>query len=137
MPPASTDATEPALSPEDAVRGWVEARNAALTSGDTTELRSLTDLTCKSCVSLITSIEDVYTAGGHYDTKGWDVKSAKARSTSAARPTVDAAVVFAGGSTVNSAGADPVLYGPENHIMVFKLHNDRGVLVVDFVGFLS
>jgi len=135
--PTSAGTVEPTESPEDAVLSWVNARNAALASGDTTELRSLTDLSCKSCLSLITSIEDVYAAGGRYETKGWDVKSAKSRSTDRGRETVDAAVVFAGGNTVNSAGAEPVHYGPENHIMVFKLHKDGAAFVVDFVGFLS
>jgi hypothetical protein len=135
--PASADSSAAPESPEDAVRAWVNSRNVALASGDTAELRSLTDASCESCLSLITSIEDVYAAGGHYETTGWDVKSAKARSTSTARPTVDAAVVFAGGTTVNSAGDEPVRYGPENHIMVFKLHRAGDSLVVDFVGFLS
>ena len=41
---SSTTATDPpeALTPEETVRAWVAARNAALTSGDTSEVRALT-----------------------------------------------------------------------------------------------
>jgi hypothetical protein len=134
--PTVTSAT-PAVSPEDVVRNWVAARNAALRSGDTAQLRSLTDVSCGPCVSLITSIEEVYADGGSYDTEGWTVKSAKARDPDSSRPTVDAAVVVAGGTTIDAAGADPVTYGPENHIMLFKLHLVDGRPLIDFVGFVS
>jgi hypothetical protein len=126
-----------AKSPEDAVSAWVGERNNALATGQTDRLRSLTDLTCSSCLSLITSIEEVYAAGGRYDTEGWTIKSAKARGGGDARRVVDAAVVIAGGTTIDHAGAEPVTYGPQNHIMVFKLHEVDGSLLVDFVGFVS
>jgi len=115
----------------------VAERNTALATGQTERLRLLTDLTCSSCLSLITSIEEVYAAGGSYNTDGWTIKSAKAREGDNGRPVVDAAVVIAGGTTVDHAGAEPMTYGPENHIMVFKLHEADGSLLVDFVGFMS
>jgi len=116
---------------------WVTSRNEALKSGETEQLRSLTDLSCASCLSLITSIEEVYAAGGSYDTDGWTVKSAKARDPDGPRRAVDAAVVFAGGTTIDEAGADPVTYEAENHIMVFKLHFVGAQPLIDFVGFVS
>lgn len=135
--PATPTETPAALTPEETVRAWVAARNAALGSGETDELRALTDLACTSCVDLIDSIEEVYAAGGHYETTGWRIKSATTRRPEGPRPQVDAAVVIAGGQTVNEAGADPVIYGPEKRIVVFKVHQSDGEYLIDFVGFLS
>ena len=136
---STSPTTEPTQSadPVATVEAWVDARNEALATGDTARLRSATDPKCKSCMSLITSIEDVYEAGGSYDTQGWDVKSAKARQDAGTRPVVDAALVFAGGTTIDESGADPVEYGPENHIMLFKMHEEGGQFLIDFVGFVS
>ncbi|MBJ7358750.1 DUF6318 family protein [Nocardioides sp.] len=124
------------LSPEETVRAWVDARNQALQDGDTGQVRALTDPTCEGCIGLIESIEEVYEAGGEYRTKGWRIKSMKSKG-AASRPTVDAAMVIAGGSTINAAGEAPVAYPPDRRIVVFKLHAANGALVIDFVGFLS
>jgi hypothetical protein len=133
---SSPTPTPAALTPEETVRAWVEARNQALQDGDTDRVRALTDPACEGCMGLITSIEEVYAAGGEYRTKGWRIKSIKAKG-GPSRPTVDTAMVIAGGSTINAAGEAPVPYPTDRRIIVFKLHGYEGALVIDFVGFLS
>jgi hypothetical protein len=133
--PVSSSPPARAGDPAGAVRAWVEARNAALVSGDTTELRALSDPSCESCTHVVRSIEDVYAAGGRIRTSGWSVKSATVLDGGTARSTVTADVVFAARRVVRAAGERPKAFGPQRHTMVFKLHRAGGSLVVDFVGF--
>jgi hypothetical protein len=127
--------TPEVLTPEETVRAWVDARNQALQDGDTSHVRALTDPDCQACLGLITSIEEVYEAGGRYETKGWRIKSL--RVSGSERPKVDTAMVIAGGTTINAAGEAPVTYPPDRRILVFRLHEDGEGFLVDFVGFLS
>jgi hypothetical protein len=125
------------LSPEETVRAWVKARNAALQDGDTAAVRALSSSTCESCFGLIEPIEKIYADGGHFETKGWRVAAAKERGAGSERASVDTALVFAGGRTVSEAGAAPVRYASEKHIVVFKLAIVDDEWRVKFLGFLS
>lgn len=135
--PTTPTETPEVLTPEETVRAWVAARNQALRDGETSGVRALTDPSCSSCVDLITSIEEVYAAGGRFETKGWTVKAAATKRPNGSRPQIDVAMVIAGGQTVNEAGAEPVVYEQDKRIVVFKVHPVENGFLVDFVGFLS
>ena len=55
--PSPTVSATPALGPEETVRAWVEARNAALQDGDTSEVRALSATGCGTCDQHIAPIE--------------------------------------------------------------------------------
>jgi hypothetical protein len=133
----TTSPTPEVLTPEGTVRAWVDARNSALQDGDTTGVRALTHASCQSCIDLITSIEEVYAAGGSFQTKGWRVKASKTRNADGPHPRVTAGLVIAGGRTISEAGAEPVAYERDKRLAVFKVHQVDAAFVVDFVGFLS
>ncbi|GAA4690079.1 DUF6318 family protein [Nocardioides conyzicola] len=142
-PPSSEAPTSPstsaaaALSPEDTVRAWVDAQNLAMTSGDSTEVRSLGTSDCESCDGLIDPIDAVIDAGGRFETSGWTVDRAKQVSDNSDETTVKAAVTIAAGRTYNSSDAEPVVYGVDRSILQFKLRQTDGRWLVAFVGFLS
>ena len=46
--PTASSTPAVALTPEETVRAWVEARNALMASGDDSESRSLTSDSCRS-----------------------------------------------------------------------------------------
>jgi hypothetical protein len=123
------------MSPEETVRAWVDARNQALQDGDTTAVRALSAAECRSCEELISPIEEVYAAGGSFDTSGWNV--AGARQTSQDPIKVATGIDVAAGSTIPEAGAEPVGYEAEKHAVRFELVQAGGGLKVSLVLFLS
>ena len=48
---------------------------------------------------------------------------------------MDTGLTFAAGQTIPSAGADPVPYGQEKHIVTFQLSGSAGSLKVELVLF--
>ncbi|MBB3044958.1 DUF6318 family protein [Nocardioides soli] len=133
-PSATTAAPE---DPEETVRAWVEARNAALQDGDMAAVRSLTSPTCRSCAGILDPIETVYKNGGHFETAGWTVQAANLKSQTDKSATVSTGLEFAEGRTVPEAGAKPVTYEAEKHIVVFKLRLTNDGWQVRFIGFVS
>ncbi len=134
---ASTSPIAAAAKPTAVVRNWVDAQNAALATGDTSALRALSAETCRGCADFVRPIEQVYRRGGHFSTRGWRVAAAEARDGSSDPIVVDVGVAIAGGTTVPAAGADPVHYGPQKRIMLFKLVHRATGLAVSFVGFVQ
>jgi hypothetical protein len=135
---SASPAAEPSpTSPVATVRAWVEAQNDALTTGDTDQLKALSADPCQACDGFIEPIERVYRKGGYFHTKGWKVVAAKSRPGSKDPFVVNAGVVIAGGKTVTERGAEPVEYGSDKRIVVFKVIEQRSRLVVSFLGFLS
>ncbi|HEU4812301.1 MAG TPA: DUF6318 family protein, partial [Nocardioides sp.] len=137
--PSPTDSSSaPApMGPVQTVRAWVEARNVALSTGDTSAVRELSHADCKPCEGLIEPIERIYAAGGHFETKGWSVVKAKLRKAHGATAVVDTGITISGGATVSEAGADPVDYQAENHVVVFRLRPVGDGWQLSFLGFLS
>jgi hypothetical protein len=122
------------LSPEDTVRAWIQARNRALSDGDTSDVDALSAPDCRSCEELNKVINEVYGAGGHFETTGWTIDSIQEKAGS--QPVqVDTALTFAAGQTVPSAGADPVSYDEEKHIVSFRLKATGGSYRVQLVLF--
>ena len=77
-------------------------------------------------------ITDVYAAGGNFDTAGWTIDSIRQKP--GAEPIqVDTALTFAPGQTIPSAGADPVSYDQEKHIVTFRLSGTAESLKVQLV----
>ena len=123
-----------ALSPEDTVRAWIQARNQALTNGDTSAVDALSASDCRSCEELNKVIGEVYDAGGYFQTAGWTIDSIKEKQGS--QPVqVDTALTFAAGQTVPSAGANPVSYDQEKHIVSFRLSGSDATYMVQLVLF--
>lgn len=136
--PSSTSPTPvETLNPEETVRAWVEARNRALATGDLSDVRSLSSSACRSCQGLLGPIEKVYADGGRFETDGWEVVASRVKSQTSTAATVPTGLSFAGGTTVPEAGADPVVYSSEKHVVVFKLTKHAEHWQVSFVGFLS
>jgi hypothetical protein len=133
----SPSARQSPANPVATVRAWVAAQNDAMRTGDSSGVRSLSADPCEACDGLIDPIDKVYEAGGYFKTPGWRIHRIKARRVAGSRATVDSAVVIAGGKTVNAAGEEPVRYGVDRKIIVFKLTKPRGRWLVSFIGFLS
>jgi hypothetical protein len=140
-PPSSeaptSPSTTPAADPAEAFRGWVDARNVALKTGDTSEVRSLSADNCRTCENSISPIERVYSDGGQFDTEGWIVDSAIVKRQSGTRARVSAAITYAAGETVPSAGAEPVDYEVERHILLVDLDHVDGTWLVSDIGYVS
>ena len=135
-PPTSSSPPSASLDPEQTVRAWIAARNQALQDGDTTAVDALSAPDCRSCEEANKVIREVYAAGGSFHTPGWTVVAAKQKE-GASPVQVDTALTFAAGQTTPSAGADPVSYGEEKHIVTFKLSKVDGNFRVQLVLFLS
>lgn len=139
-PATSSESTSADPSPSDpvaTVRAWVEAQNDAMRTGDSSDVRALSADPCEACEGMIDPIDRVYEAGGYFKTAGWRIHRIKTRRVAGRRATVDSAVVIAGGKTVNAAGEDPVRYGVDHKIIMFKLTRPQGRWLVSFIGFLS
>lgn len=136
-PSVSESSPHPALGPVATVRAWIKAQNLALQSGDTDALRELSATPCGACDDFIEPIDQVYAKGGRFETPGWKVEGAKARAGSKQPVVVDTAITISGGKTVRRAGAQPVVYEAEKHIMVFKVIQNEGRWAVSFIGFIS
>lgn len=108
-----------------------------MTDGDLSDVRDLTASNCRSCDGILDPIQKVYDKGGSFSTDGWRVAAARIKSQSQRSATVPTGLVFAAGKTVPEAGAEPVSYGIERHIVVFKLAKTDVGWRVKFVGFLS
>jgi uncharacterized protein DUF6318 len=133
----STTAAVLELGPEETVRAWIEARNAAMETGDLSSVHALTADDCTSCDGILDPIADVYRDGGHFETDGWAVAGSQVKKKSSSAATVSTGLEFSGGRTVPKAGAEPVTYGPEKHIVLFRLRDAGEGWRVNFVGFIS
>jgi hypothetical protein len=133
---ASTSAAA-ALSPEDTVRAWVEARNDALSSGDVGSVQALSVAECTTCEDSLDPIRQVHEDGGSFQTAGWRVVSARLKSQKGSTARVTAAITYAAGTTIPRAGAAPVSYELERHIVVVDLTRVDDEWRVRFFGYLS
>ena len=133
----SATATASALGPEETVRAWVDAQNAAMEGEDSSAVRALATSDCSTCDSLVDPVDEVITAGGRFETAGWTVDHLKAVNSESNSATVKAAITIAGGRTYPSADATPVKYDVDRSILEFKLRNVDGAWRIAFVGFLS
>jgi len=55
-------------------RFWIDTLNEATTSGDTDKLRTLQKKSCETCTDFADRLDGIYDAGGHVETKGFQVK---------------------------------------------------------------
>jgi len=131
----STSPTPEALTPEETVRAWVDARNQALQDGDTTDVRTLSAADCRSCDELIKPIESTFAAGGSFATDGWSIGGIRKTSDQPIR--IVTGMDIAGGTTIPEAGGTPVDYQAEKHAIRFELIDTEGALQVSLVLFLS
>ena len=54
---------------------WVKELNHATVTGDTKTLLAMSGKQCAVCTDFAQHLAKIYSAGGHVDTKGWQVKS--------------------------------------------------------------
>jgi len=134
---SSPTPTPAALTPEETVRAWVDARNQALQDGDISGAEALSAPNCGSCENSLGPIRDVYANGGHYETKGWRVASSEVTRETANSATIATGLVYEAGTTVPAAGGEPVSYDVERHIAEFQLSRIGGLWLVAFIGYLS
>lgn len=133
----TTSPTPQALTPEETVRAWVEARNQALQDGDTAAAEALSDATCETCENSLAPIRQVYADGGFYDTEGWRVSGSPKTTESPSGATVTTGIVYAAGETVPAAGLPAVSYDVERHIVEFRLSKATGGWLIEFLGYIS
>lgn len=126
-----------ALTPEQTVRAWVKARNQALQDGDTTAVEALGSTTCESCDFAIQPIKDVYGAGGHFETEGWTLSGVTLVKETKRKAVVDAGLTYEAGRTIPEAGASPVSYEIERHIVEFTLVREGGTWLLDLIVYFS
>jgi hypothetical protein len=139
-PTGSTPPSPPpseSLSPEDTVKAWVAAENAALRSGATSRLRNLSAKDCRGCENFPESIETVYGAGGSYEGGAWNLISTHLESSTTSDANVSAAISIAAGTTIPQAGADPVRYEAQNHLMSFELVKEGDAWQFTVIAFIS
>ncbi|MDT0200407.1 DUF6318 family protein [Nocardioides sp. AE5] len=102
------------VEPEEFVRAWVEAYNAATLNGDTTRMRAMSAEGCVTCASLAESYFEIYDAGGSITVNaGEPVEVSELHlepGTTELEAQVSAGLHFNSGKTVESAGAEPVAF---------------------------
>lgn len=133
--PTSTPAV--VLTPEETVRAWVAARNQALQDGDTSVVEALSAATCEACEFALDPIRTVYEAGGHFDTDGWTLSGLKLKNESGDRAVLDSGLIYEAGSTVPQAGAEPIAYDREEHIVRFRLGKEGERWLLELLVYYS
>jgi hypothetical protein len=136
-PTAESTSPVASMGPAEAFAAWVDARNEALTTGDTAGAEALSAATCETCRNSLDPIREIYEKGGHYETDGWTVVASRVISESDDSAKVSAGLKYAAGRTVPEAGAEPVTYEVERHIVQVKLTKEDGQWRVKFMGYLS
>lgn len=69
--PPPSDNTVPAA--KAFAKYWVSTLNQATTTGNTRQLLALSGPKCQVCTDFAKSLKQIYSAGGHVETKGWKV----------------------------------------------------------------
>ncbi|WP_329707956.1 DUF6318 family protein [Nocardioides sp.] len=133
----SESSAAPTLSPEETVRAWVDAQNTALETGATADLRDLAASGCSGCDDFPKPIEDVYAAGGSFHGGRWRLINSHVATSSTSAVRLTAAVRIAGGTTVPAAGAKPVKYKPQHHLMSFELKMEADAWRFSAIAFVS
>jgi hypothetical protein len=116
--PAAARGTGPA-SAEAFVHYWVQLLNRASATGQTRSLQSLSHA-CASCDAVVTAIDQVYTAGGHIESRGWQIMGLKWRG-AVGKPTVEAKIHLTPQFVTKKRGVDPVRYKGGRLIISFHL----------------
>lgn len=73
------------------VKHYVQALNAAMSTGETAAVQRLAAPSCRSCANVVGQIRDIYTHGGHSKGGRWKVL----RATAAERQPPQTALVYA------------------------------------------
>jgi hypothetical protein len=135
---AGTSPSSPASSdPEEAASHWIAAQNEALATGSTQQLHALSAPGCRGCEEFATPIEQVFEAGGSYEGGTWKLISTHIESERADAAALTAAVRIAAGTTIPAAGADPVRYDEQSHLMKFELVREAGAWLFAVIAFVS
>ena len=135
--PSPTVTVTTALGPEETVQAWVAAWNAALATGDTTTLAHYENADCRNCDELSGVIEDVTSAGGSFTGGDWSIVSSRAVPINDHRVKVNVTMKVAAGSTINSAGEDPVHFDVDKRIAIYELQQMSDVWLIDVIELLS
>ena len=126
-----------ALGPEETVQAWVAEWNAALATGDTTTLAHYENPDCRNCDDLSGVIEDVTAAGGSFTGGDWSIVVSKVVPIHDQRVKVNVGMKVAAGSTINSAGEDPVHFDADKRMAVYELQQTSDVWLIKVIELLS
>jgi len=124
-------------TPKSTVAAWVAVWNAALSSGDTRAIHRLETPDCRNCAAISAVIDDVVAAGGSFQGGEWSIGKSKVVVVDERRVKVNVAMSVAEGSTINSAGEEPVHYEADKRIVVYELERTAGSWLVDAIELLS
>jgi hypothetical protein len=106
MPPAAKGTSTAAA--KAFVRHYVSPINHAVATGETRALRAASSRDCKSCRNVIARVEDVYSAGGHIESRGWKVIAIRAVPGQPAKaPMFDVGLRLSKQSVVEKTGQQP------------------------------
>ena len=147
-PSPSSTAAAPSLPPEAEgtspaaakafVRYYFDVINYSARTGETELLRSLGTPSCISCEAIASNIEDIYSAGGHIESDGWQLQSVNAvPRRHPTRPAFDLGVMQSPESVVASEGATASDYPGGKKPMTIYVHGAAGtwqVTRLDEVG---
>jgi hypothetical protein len=138
---SSTAPTAPSTGairdPESTLGAWVAAQNEALATGSTAALRALEADECQGCADFPDAIDETYNAGGSYEGGAWKLVNSHVEASSDSTANLTAAIRIAGGTTIPKAGADPVHYDPQNHLMSFGMVVEGGEWRFTAIAFIS
>ena len=82
-------------------------------------------------------IREVFGDGGHFVGGQWSIDKLTMVDESAVRAKVTVGMSVAAGSTVNSAGEQPVSYEAEKRLVIYGLSADRGSWLIDAIDLKS
>ena len=78
--PTSSSATPEAETPEAFIRRWGVASASMQNSGDAQAYEALIDPDCQPCTDFVDLVLGYYAAGGYVETKPWQVRGVRPRS---------------------------------------------------------
>jgi len=119
------------------VKAWVEAWNQALAAGDAAPLVRYETPGCRNCDQMASVIDDVISAGGSFSGGKWSIVSSKVVGINDHRVKVNVAVDVSAGSTIKSAGEDPVTFPADKRIVVYELEKSQSSWLIDVIELLS
>jgi hypothetical protein len=110
---------------------WVQTLNYATESGDTEGIKSLAAKDCRSCADFANTLDQIYGAGGHVESAGWELESAvPVADQPATEPSFQLALKLAPQTVYQSKGAKPEKFnGGTQPARIFLIREDDHWLV--------
>lgn len=113
---------------------WFDVFSAAMPTGDTSEMRAISDPACANCTSFADLLDSFYEDGGYYKSKGWKVQQATyVRAYPLKKAQVGLSIVTSRARVKKSATAPQTIDTPGRQAYVAELRwSGDGWLMVRF-----